>query len=956
MGQASHNSPKKRIPNTISHINMLRVRTLSTRTRGLPGRSLHTTPTKWLHTPTTLTNSKSIGLYDLYGATHGEQSKKRPEQYKPEDWKRVGANGKGGVDSESAHSSPLPPRSQSNNSPPHPHSTVRSLLLSDAARVFMGISLVLQQSSHITATNVSQATRSWQSSKAHTDSFGQIKELIQDKMKGFTPTSSASSSSSSSFTPPPIPRDLRDVPKFVHQSVESAAHTAYQHFRPSQTTMSSSSTTSSSIPPFPSPSNLEDAARQVVDQANEVVRGVNAEVNRVATRVSEGVQSVSKKMEDIMQPKEEQNISTPTADITIATPSSGSTTASTSSQPPTPIEVVVVVPPSATSDGTPIETHVSVVSQNGIAQTTVPVTPTKEAGTSSTPSSASTTAASTSAPISSSSSSSTSSSSSSSSSSASSSSNFSTFDGGFKPRERTVPSTPLARIAGFSQIASSIFFGTIKDKVAGVFGKEESSKVNKNTTNQSVGSNSSSASSASAASDTSSASSSTRASGDTSTKGAVLGSFLSEANTERLAEGLCRMRGAALKVGQMLSIQDESLVPPQLQAVLDRVRDGADVMPRPQLERALLTELGPNWQDSLSEFDWTPMAAASIGQVHRARLKSNGQEVVMKVQYPGVAESINSDVNNLKRLIRFVNVLPKGMYIDETMRAAKEELALECDYTNEALAQKKFKKLAAGDPAFYVPQVIDSLSTKRILTTERVYGVAIDRLSPIGSKTTQPNGGSQHDRIMVSEEVRNNICNSLLRLCLNELFSYRFMQTDPNWSNFLYNPNNNLIYLIDFGASRLYRKQFVDEYLRMVYACSIRDREGIIESNIKLGFLTGDESKDMIDATVQAGYIIGEPFGSDLPYDFVEGNIAARVSALAGVMLRDRLTPPPKEAYTLHRKLSGAFLTCRKLEAKIQCKNDFLRVYRNHQFGPPLPLVFGSASKNPIESRLTPEI
>jgi aarF domain-containing kinase len=199
------------------------------------------------------------------------------------------------------------------------------------------------------------------------------------------------------------------------------------------------------------------------------------------------------------------------------------------------------------------------------------------------------------------------------------------------------------------------------------------------------------------------------------------------------------------------------------------------------------------------------------------------------------------------------------MYIDETMRAAKEELALECDYTNEALAQKKFKKLAEGDPAFYIPQVIDALSTKRILTTERIYGVAIDRLATASpgassaSAASAPSVAHGQEKIFVSESVRNSICTSLLRLCLNELFQYRFMQTDPNWSNFLYNPNNNLLYLIDFGASRLYRKQFVDEYLRMVYACSIRDRQGIIESNIKLGFLTGDESKEMIEATVQAG-------------------------------------------------------------------------------------------------------
>jgi aarF domain-containing kinase len=277
------------------------------------------------------------------------------------------------------------------------------------------------------------------------------------------------------------------------------------------------------------------------------------------------------------------------------------------------------------------------------------------------------------------------------------------------------------------------------------------------------------------------------------------------------------------------------------------------------------------------------------------------------------------------------------------MRAAKEELALECDYTNEALAQKKFRKLVAHDPAFYVPQVIDEFSTKRILTTERIYGVPVDRLTSVRnlppSAPSATSNGSAHaqDKVYVPDEVRNELCRNLLRLVLNELFVFRFMQTDPNWSNFLYNPNSKKIFLIDFGASRLYKKQFVDEsvtrplpspcaalrplcarltslcclmclglciflrYLRMVYACSMRDRQSVIDSSIKLGFLTGDESKEMMEAHVQAGYIIGEPFRSVEPYDFVKGNIAARVSTLAAVMLRDRLTPPPKEAYTVRR-------------------------------------------------------
>lgn len=393
--------------------------------------------------------------------------------------------------------------------------------------------------------------------------------------------------------------------------------------------------------------------------------------------------------------------------------------------------------------------------------------------------------------------------------------------------------------------------------------------------------------------------------------------FLSEANAERFASGLCRMRGAALKVGQMLSIQDDSLLPKPMQDVLERVRNQADVMPQKQLQQTLNKELGSDWQGKLQSFDWRPIAAASIGQVHQAVLP-DGREVVMKVQYPGVAESIESDINNLKMLIRWVDMVPKGLYLDETMAAAKQELSIECDYRHEAACQLRFKSLlrdvASLSRRCQVPDVITDLSTQRLLTTIKVPGVPIDKLTGL------------------AQPVRNHVASTLLDLCLHELFLFRFMQTDPNWGNFLFDPETNMVNLIDFGASRDYEKPFVDEYLRMVYACSKRDREGVIASSIKLGFLTGDESKAMLDAHCESGFIIGEPFASEKPYDFVAGNIAGRVAQKAAIMLKERLTPPPKEAYTLHRKLSGNFLTCKKLEAVIDCRTPFLELYNNYKF------------------------
>lgn len=454
----------------------------------------------------------------------------------------------------------------------------------------------------------------------------------------------------------------------------------------------------------------------------------------------------------------------------------------------------------------------------------------------------------------------------------------------FQPNERAVPASPLSRALGFAGLGLNMALGTVKDMAKNaVSGSSKPAAASKKKDDH------------------------------------VIHNFISESNAERLAAGLCRMRGAALKVGQMLSIQDESLIPPQFQEILQRVRDSADVMPRKQLEQVLEEELGSDWQSKMKEFDFQPIAAASIGQVHRAVLH-DGTRVVMKVQYPGVARSIKSDLGNLKRLMQIIDVFPKGLYLDEAMKNAEEELTLECDYKREAANQERFRELLKDETGVFVPPVIKELSSSRILTTVQVEGVPIDKLS-------EYQGLPGFD-----QAARNSVAFRLLHLTLRELYEFRFMQTDPNWSNFLFDPKTGVLNLIDFGAAREYDPKFVDEYLRMVYACAKQDREGILDSSRKLGFLTGDESRTMLDAHVQAAIIVGEPFAFKGSYDFVKGNIPDRVSKLAGVMVRTRLTPPPQEAYSLHRKLSGAFLTCKKLNACIPCSETFDYFYTSHKF------------------------
>jgi aarF domain-containing kinase len=141
-----------------------------------------------------------------------------------------------------------------------------------------------------------------------------------------------------------------------------------------------------------------------------------------------------------------------------------------------------------------------------------------------------------------------------------------------------------------------------------------------------------------------------------------LAQIATEENAERLSLALCKMRGAALKVGQALSMQEDHLIPENLRKAFDKAKSSANIMPKSQLDAALVKELGADWESNFETFDQRPIAAASIGQVHRAILK-NGREVVLKIQYPGVATSIDSDLDNLRRLMVWTGQFPRGTHL-----------------------------------------------------------------------------------------------------------------------------------------------------------------------------------------------------------------------------------------------------------------------------------------------------
>jgi predicted unusual protein kinase regulating ubiquinone biosynthesis (AarF/ABC1/UbiB family) len=379
--------------------------------------------------------------------------------------------------------------------------------------------------------------------------------------------------------------------------------------------------------------------------------------------------------------------------------------------------------------------------------------------------------------------------------------------------------------------------------------------------------------------------------------------LLTPANARRVADHLANLRGAAMKVGQLVSMDAGDVLPPEFTEVLSRLRSDAQAMPTKQVVTVLEANWGSDWEEKIYHFSYKPLASASIGQVHEA-ISQKGKRLAIKLQYPGVRKSIDSDVDNVATLLKMSRLVPPQLDIAPLLAEAKAQLHEEADYIIEAGYLKQYREFLVDSPQFVLPEVDDELTTRNILAMSYVEGQPIESLE----------GSARH--------VRDRAMSLLLELLFRELFEFRLVQTDPNFANYLYCYDSKRLVLLDFGATRSYPAKTVAAYKKLFVATMEEDREALFESARAIGYFQEQISEQQRDALLDLFLMATEPFRCDGAYDFGDSDLGMRLSA-AGMELsmeKDYWHTPPADALFLHRKLGGMFMLASRLRARVDVR------------------------------------
>lgn len=378
-------------------------------------------------------------------------------------------------------------------------------------------------------------------------------------------------------------------------------------------------------------------------------------------------------------------------------------------------------------------------------------------------------------------------------------------------------------------------------------------------------------------------------------------SILNLAQMKVLVSELSHLKGAAMKFGQLLALEGRDYFPEEICEVLDQLQSDASFLDYSVIESILKTELKDRLEH-FSQISREPIAAASIGQVHRAQLK-DGASVVIKVQYPGIQDSVHSDIKVMGSLMKSIAILMgKQVDLSGLVEEFSEIFIQESDYLREAVFAQNYREKAKEVPDLLVPQIYPNYSSDKILTMEYVAGIKLNDWLKMTTATA---------------EAREFYGKLILDLYSREFCDWGLVQTDPNLGNFLFKPSERRLVLLDFGATKSYDLDFRKLYSQLILATLRKEKTRVLKIGEEMGLINPRESAEAKEVFKEL--LFQSMYPITLPeYDFGETEYPEKMRDIARELVRVlKYSPPPKALIFLHRKLSGVFNILRMLKVRL---------------------------------------
>lgn len=377
-----------------------------------------------------------------------------------------------------------------------------------------------------------------------------------------------------------------------------------------------------------------------------------------------------------------------------------------------------------------------------------------------------------------------------------------------------------------------------------------------------------------------------------------------------VAQTLGELKGAAMKLGQIAS-QASEFLPDEISTALATLQNEAPPMPYAMIRDQVLAELGDEPDQLFADFETASYASASIGQVHRATTH-DGRAVVVKVQYPGVDESVDSDLKQLKLTLKAARLVKvKGKVIDEMFAEVRERLLEELDYSNELANLLLLAEFHADDDDVIIPTALPEFCSRRVLTLEYIQGDHIDVV---------------RDSADYNQEQRNAFAHSLFRIISDQLFKARAVHADPHPGNFAFRPNGKIIFY-DFGCVKRIPLPIAQAYQDTIRAALNDDYAALDDALIRLGIRLkdGPAVEDRFYNFWRNLFL--RPMLADEPFDFKASTMHEETMRYTGkVLKRMDSFQPAADTLFVDRVVGGHYWTLMKLKACVNLRSDLQRV------------------------------